>query len=73
MFEKRYKNLGGARTPKVTYLTDRQLLAIVVHFRENEDHILGNVACQEQFAESMSALFTSTAGNKKAAAIAEAS
>jgi hypothetical protein len=72
MFEKRYKKLGGARTPKVTYLTARQLLAIVGHFRESEDHILGNAACQGQFAKSMLVLFTPTARGKKAAAIIEA-
>jgi hypothetical protein len=71
-FEKRYQKLGGARTPKVTYLTARQLLSIVAHFRENEDHILGNAACQQQFTESMSALLTPTARGKKASAIIEA-
>jgi hypothetical protein len=71
-FEKRYKKLGGARTPKIVYLTAAQLLAIVRHFRDNEADILGNVACDAQFMQSMSVLLMSVTGGHKATAVNDA-
>lgn len=70
-FEQRSKRLGGVRKPKITFLTAKQLLTVVKHFREHEDDILNNIGCHRQFCSSMEALFVSTVGGRKAFAITD--